>query len=479
MPNNRYDFAGRDDRLADEIVTTLENIQRTSRGGYDELVGQLNSARYSAVPAKIRKMNYPQLVSMRTLIQGYQARVQADNRGPIDASWRPELVGAGWRVRVPQIMSLMRPDGQVQRIIAGLNGGNLIANTFYPGNVSGIPDDTETLIATPAGAETGGGTDVRCHFVKQNDTTLLFWDADLSNDPDIYSTTLDANGDFTAPAVVATLASSGAGYTDRVIGEAFCDGRFLWVPEYDDGNTNLVIHKVNLVDGIITTQEIDNIDLGSATSNLVLFAIGDFCLVIGEAVTGPVTRYVAFELADGATPAAIDLDVTGIEVETAVPTRLLGGFGGLVHTDVGPRYRGFFTANAAGANGEAIHVIDFDPTAVRDGGALADVQGTAVQILGQSFPWSAIGFNGLHGVSADGARLLMASTRSLALTDETLTFGKLIAFSMNHPRQLSSMRSVDGEITALAAVSGINVPSSNMALLASIATGDHIVELNA
>ena len=490
----RQDFAGRDDRLANEIVDTLRNIERTSRGSFDELVAMMTAARYSAVPGKIRKMNYLQLLSLRSLISGYQSRVMADNKAPAEVSFRPELVGAGVVLTVPQIMTLKRADGVPQLVVTGLNAGDQRAHTFLPGNPSGIPDDTEELLATPAGAEIEHGAAVRIHFAKQNDTTLLFWDADLSNDPVVYSTTLDAAGDFTAPVVVATLTSTGVGYTDRIIGEAFCDGRFLWVPEYDDGNTNLIIHKVNLVDGTITTQEIDNIDAASLTANTFIWANGDFCLVIGESLTGPATTYLAFELVDGATPALIDFDAVGLNIASAVPTRLLGGFGGTVHTSAGPRYRGFFTANAAGANAEAIHVIDFDPTAVADGGALADVQAAAVLIAGQTFEWP-IGLNGVYGVSADGMRLILATTRTVTFTDSgpgthVVTSGKLYMFSMERPRQLHALQPFSEEIASLDAASFINVAGANMGLMASLVgtavaaggptpIGQHPLELNA
>ena len=504
MPNNRFDFAGRDDRLGNEIVQTLENIQRTARGNYDELVVLLNAARYSAVPAKIRKMNYSQLLSMRSLILGYQSRVQADNKGPIEVSFRPELVGAGVVLTVPQTMTLKRADGVPQLVLTGLNGGNQIAHTFLPGNPSGVPDDTATLLVTPAGAEILGAFDVRAHFVKQNDTTLLFWDANLNNDPLVRSTTLDAAGEFTAPVTVATLTPTGLDYTDRVIGEGFCDGRNLWVPEYDHGTTNLVIHKVNLVDGTITTQEIDNVEAGSATSNLFLWANGDFCLLIAEEVVGGTTAYLAFNLPDGAVSAALNLDPTGgtgVTLETGVPTRLLGGFGGTVHTANGPRYRGFFTPNAAGANAEAIHVIDFDPTLVGSlpaGAALIaamiTVADTPVQIAGQTFSWP-ISLNGVYGVSADGARLVLAGTRVVTFTDsmgdtQVVTSGKMYVFSMNEARQIHALQPFSEEVANLSAVSSINVAGANMGLVASLVgdavaaggpvpIGQHALELNA
>lgn len=460
--SGRQDFAGRDDRLANEIIQTLRNIERTSRGSFDELVAQMTAARYSAVPAKIRKMNYLQLLSLRSLVLGYQSRVTADAKSPLETALRPELIAAA-ALTVPQVLSMRRADDVIQTVLTGLNGGDQVAHTFLPGNPSGSPDDTETLLS-PAPA-------ARMHFCKRNDQTLLFRNPDLNTDPELFSTTIDANGNFTAPATVATLTPTSGTHTDRGIIEDFCDGRNYWTCEYDDTNNTATIHKVNLTDGTITTQVVNNIDLGTATSNGFLFAIGDFCLLIAEDFTGPVTAFLAFELEDGATPGALDLDVgaDGELIETAANNRLLGGYGGLIHTDGGPRYRGFFTAHAAEPS-EAVHVLDFDPTAVRDGGAIADALVRTQQVLGQAHGWPVgTGSLGQYGVSPDGMRLVLIGEATL----------DIFRFSLERARQINAILPVAADVTTLDEISYINSSGANMGALITDATGQLALEMNA
>lgn len=466
----RQDFAGRDDRLANEIVDTLRNIERTSRGSFDELVAMMTAARYSAVPGKIRKMNYLQLLSLRSLISGYQSRVMADIKAPLEASVRPELIAAS-ALTVPQVLTMRRADGVIQLVMTGANGGNQVAHTFLPGNPGGIPDDTETLITTTPVA--------LCHFCQQNERTLLFRNPDLNTDPELFSTTLDADGNFTAPVIVATLTPTSATHIERGFINDFCDGHNYWTCEFDGTDDDVVIHKVNLADGTITTQVIDNVILDSATANGHLFAVGDFCVFIGEDSVNTVTAFVAFELADGATPAALDLDSTGgdgIIIETAANDRLLGGFGGGILG--GTVFRGFFTSHAA-EPADPIHVIDFSPGALADVGAtMADVMAAPAFIAGETAGWP-IGTNARVGVSGDGQRLVMINNRTLALTDESIVTGKMFAFSLEQARQLHAMESITNQVLSLDVISQINVALANMQMLATDATGQLGLEVNA
>jgi len=418
----KQDFAGREARLSNEVIITLDNIRRTSRAAYDELAGQLQAARYTDVPAKIRKMRVAQLESLLSLVAGYQSRMQADNQPVVINTTRPR---AATPLTVPQPFTMQRPDGAVQVCITGVTGGAQVARTFHPGNTSGIPSDTETLLAAaPADP---------LRLCKQNDRQLIYRNANFNVEDDIFRVSLDTNGDFTAPEVIATLVPTNATHTNNAKVMDFSDGRNYWAVEYDATSNTATIHKVNLRNGTVTTQALTNIDLDHATVAGFLTAVGDVALLIGGNAAGDGTRALAFELADGATPGAINFTTAGATIVTGAPaTRLLGGFGTLVHTADGIRYRGFFMP-AADTAGHGVHVIDFDPTKILDGGPMTDIIDRVQTIFGRNTGWPIAAFLENWAVSPDNKRLLM---RGAAANDYH-------RFAIDRPREIVAQVAVD------------------------------------
>lgn len=493
---------GRDDRLANQIISTLATIRLRSQGSYDELVNQLTAARYSTTNAKIRKMAYSQLQSMMSLITGFESKANADLGSVLNASIRPKLSIAV----VHQPFTIKRADGVAQPCF--LAAADPLAYTFLPANKSGTPSSsvalgnfTHTLDALK---------DEMPMISKRNDNEILVRNHDLvtsgGDDTKIRRVSLTAAGaiqtSFLQDAAGAdvTLTAGAAGFADRPAIEDFCDGTNLWAMEYNDTTGSLRIHKVALATGVETILVITNIHLGvvTAIAEGAFFAVGDHAVLMGFQKTGVKSKVLFFTLPDGNATTTIDFNASAIantDVSTGgtviryytrvlIDTTYLRGFHFSTLMTTTRKIRAFLTPNAAGTSVNPINVVDIDPIVVQSATPHADdtipnvvtekilgqTDGTAVWPIARTSDIISNTNMQRVAVSADGERLI--SVNGAATPWDTLLF------SVTGKRQISAMVPVSPRVTSLDRLSKINVAGSPMLAVATILSDIALVELS-
>lgn len=459
-----------EDALSQMIVQTLQNLRRESQGNFDELIQQMQTARFPINTQRIRTMSLSQLEALWTMVLGYKSRVEADQSPILNSAVRPALDPAITAI-VP--FSIRNTDALTegpQDCFIGLQAAVYNAYTFYRTNPSGEPSH---VLAIPFANQPAA----RPALTKRSNEQVIVRNHNLqaTGDPIVRTLALDpATGNLVAGTVgpVLGLTPGAATFVDRPALEDFCDGRNLWAMEYDDTNNVLQIHKVNLTTGVETVVVVTNFE---GLIEAAFFAFGDNAVLIGQESSTAQTRARFFTLADGAAVGPFDFaaatTATGPlqRIATATPTDLRGAHVGGPFR-VGTQYRAFMTPNAGGTNREALRVVTFDPTP--NPANVYTVTYEAIEGQTEGWPVGALAVSiGNVAYSQTRERVVMISNGAAPL-DVTL-------FSLPWSRQLTALFPVTARLTGLLDVSQANDDRASMLAVVTSAFGTQLVRIAA
>lgn len=457
---------GKDDRLANRIISLMHSVRRISAGAFDALTTQLSLARYPIAEYKIKKLHFTALEPMHSLVVGFLAQIQAATSPVLNTAFRdvaydtvPAVIPNGLAYPFT-LLSPLDNSPQVCVVYEDTAAGNLDFGTYLNSNKSGILSSNVQLLAAA-----GWTTTIVPNLTKITNSMAYFRHFNLNSSASLRALTLSAAGAVVNTAVV-NLTPTGAGYVNRAPMHDFSDGKYYWYFEYDDATNVLQICKALIsslaTTPVVTKQEVTNFE---GTIEAFFHAYGDKWVLIGAGLTGPAIRYISGTLVDGGAPAAADMD-TGTAYQ--VNSIDLRGFVGapLGH---GEKVRVFGTTGEGTAgNGIATSVFDLSGTSLT-------VSTERILGVAENWPVATPALNPptlrMSGYSNENGRLVQSVEVGFASL-------QLFVYSVVAGRQMVAMVPAHAALTELDTVSWVNCDGAPLVAAARTAGGTHLLELS-
>lgn len=446
---------GKDDRLANRIISLLHSVRRISAGALDALNTQLSLARYPTAEYKIKKLPITALEPMHSLVVGFLAQLQAATSPVLNTAFRDQgfdVAGDAFVAATAFPLTLLSPldnSPQVCVVFEDTNGpNNLDFGTYLNSNKTGkLSSDAQIFAAA------GWPTTTIPQITKISDLMAVIRHPDLNTNDDLFSLTLSAAGVATVTKLTDLVET--ATFTSRAPLQDFSDGKYLWLFEAKAGS--ITIQKIKLSDFSVTKQTITSITI---TKEAFFHAYGDTWLLIGQDAAGATpTRYLTGTLVDGAADVPVALTTGTLFQQNSVNLRGMIG----APIGAGEKVRVFATAGLTAGNGVVSALFDFSSGTVTMAKEV---------IFGMALNWGVdLLAQKLAGFSTDNGRLVQAVTPATASVD-------FYVYSMVAGRQIVAINPAQAMITEVSSVSWVNCTGAPLLAMASLAAGPHILEIS-